>query len=122
MNEGPETDQLLAWIVGAMGGALAVGTTMALLRPRESPTDGDLERIAELEARAARVLASGSALSIRDLAIGGRELQELGMTPGRAMGQVLAQLLEKVLDDPERNTRETLLAEARGVLAARGAG
>ena len=86
------------------------------------PTDGDLERIAELEARAARVLASGSALSIRDLAIGGRELQELGMTPGPAMGQVLAQLLEKVLDDPERNTRETLLAEARGVLAARGAG
>ena len=86
------------------------------------PTDGDLERIAELEVRAARVLASGSALSIRDLAIGGRELQELGMTPGPAMGQLLAQLLEKVLDDPERNTRETLLAEARGVLAARGAG
>ena len=86
------------------------------------PTDGDLERIAELEARAARVLASGSALSIRDLAIGGRELMELGMAPGPAMGQVLTQLLEKVLDDPERNTREILLAEARTVLAARGAG
>lgn len=40
-----ETDQLLAWLVLAMGGALAVGTTMALLRPRpEGTADGDLAR------------------------------------------------------------------------------
>lgn len=48
-----ETDQLLAWLLLAMGGALAVGTTMALLRPRPGPEgagertadgEGDLER------------------------------------------------------------------------------
>ncbi len=40
-----ETDQLLAWLVLAMGGALALGTTMALFRPRpEGAPDSDLVR------------------------------------------------------------------------------
>lgn len=37
-------DDLLAWLVLAIGAALAVGTLLALLRPRESPDDGGLER------------------------------------------------------------------------------
>ncbi len=82
-------------------------------RGKGLPTEDDIARIAELEARAARILAAGSALSVRDLAINGRDLLQLGMTPGPTMGNLLAALLELVLDDPERNTRETLLAEAR---------
>ena len=40
-----ETDQLLAWIVLAIGGALAVGTALALVRPRpEGVGEGELER------------------------------------------------------------------------------
>jgi tRNA nucleotidyltransferase (CCA-adding enzyme) len=79
----------------------------------------DLQRIDELEQRAARLLASGAALSVRDLAIGGQELRtELGMTPGPAMGQLLNRLLELVLDEPERNQRDTLLVEARRLLAS----
>jgi hypothetical protein len=37
-------DDLLAWIVLALGGALAVGTALALVRPPERRQDGDLER------------------------------------------------------------------------------
>jgi hypothetical protein len=37
-------DDLLPWLVLAIGGALAVGTLLALLRPRPSPTEGELER------------------------------------------------------------------------------
>jgi hypothetical protein len=37
-------DDLLPWLVLAMGGALAVGTLMALLRPPGEPADGDLAR------------------------------------------------------------------------------
>jgi hypothetical protein len=37
-------EDLLAWLVLAIGGALAVGTALALARPPERPVDGDLAR------------------------------------------------------------------------------
>lgn len=37
-------EDLLAWLVLALGGALAVGTTLALVRPRPEGKDGELER------------------------------------------------------------------------------
>ncbi|MBM4059895.1 MAG: HD domain-containing protein [Planctomycetes bacterium] len=89
-------------------------------RGKGLPPDEDLARLDELEARAGRLVAAGAALSVRDLAIGGRELiDELGMQPGPAMGRVLAQLLEQVLDDPGRNERAVLLAAARAIVAGR---
>lgn len=74
----------------------------------------------ELEARAANVVAAGDPLYLRDLAIGGGELmQELGMQPGRAVGELLGELLERVLHEPALNERATLLRMARE-LRARG--
>ena len=40
----------------------------------------------------------------------GRDLMELGMRPGRELGSMLSELLEYVIDDPERNTKEKLCA------------
>ncbi len=37
-------EDLLAWLLLALGGALMVGTTMALVRPRPDDQEGDLER------------------------------------------------------------------------------
>ena len=37
-------DQLLAWLVLALGGAMAVGNAMALLRPPQRTSKGDLAR------------------------------------------------------------------------------
>lgn len=37
-------EDLLPWLTLALGGALAVGTGLALLRPPELPKDGELER------------------------------------------------------------------------------
>jgi tRNA nucleotidyltransferase (CCA-adding enzyme) len=65
---------------------------------------------AQAEARFAKEVESASALKISDLKIGGEDvMQTLKIPPGRAIGQVLARLLEKVLDDPQLNSRETLL-------------
>ena len=47
-------------------------------------------------------------MTLRQLAVSGRELMELGMKPGRELGAMLSELLEYVLDDPERNTKENL--------------
>jgi hypothetical protein len=37
-------DDLLAWLVLALGGALLVGNLLALLRPPARPEDGELRR------------------------------------------------------------------------------
>jgi tRNA nucleotidyltransferase (CCA-adding enzyme) len=55
-------------------------------------------------------------LSIADLAIDGEDLQRAGVAAGRAMGEMLKQLLDVVLAEPTKNTREALLAEVRARL------
>jgi tRNA nucleotidyltransferase/poly(A) polymerase len=63
-----------------------------------------------LEDRCASVLAQASALRVKDLAIGGREVMEaLQISPGKLVGRILATLLERVLDDPKLNSRDDLL-------------
>ena len=80
----------------------------------------DLEALAKLEAHVARVLAEGAALSTRDLCINGRDLMtELGLKPGRILGEILEALLEAVTTEPSLNDRERLLAKAREVLEQR---
>jgi len=37
-------DNLLAWVLLALGGALACGNAMALLRPPRQPKEGELTR------------------------------------------------------------------------------
>ena len=37
-------DDLLAWLLLALGGALAVGNALALVRPPSKEREGDLER------------------------------------------------------------------------------
>jgi tRNA nucleotidyltransferase (CCA-adding enzyme) len=59
-----------------------------------------------------RIRQRGDPLTRGDLALGGSDLQALGMT-GPRIGEVLAALLDQVLEDPSRNTRETLLSLAR---------
>lgn len=56
---------------------------------------------------------SGSLFTVKDLAINGHDLQQLGIPPGPQMGQLLDHMLDQVLDEPSRNTRPVLLALAQ---------
>lgn len=61
--------------------------------------------------RVERELAARPALGIRDLAVdGGDVMRVLGIGPGPDVGRALDALLELVLERPESNTRERLLA------------
>lgn len=78
----------------------------------------DIANIAALEARVARLVAEGAALSARDLAIDGRGLmQELGLPPGPILGRILAHLVELVTDEPAANERARLTEAARQFVA-----
>ncbi len=66
-------------------------------------------------AAAAEIRRRGDPLTRSDLAITGADLQALG-TSGPRIGETLALLLDRVLDDPTLNTRDTLLSLARKML------
>jgi len=75
--------------------------------PRMYALDVLWERVQE-EIRAA------SAFSLRDLSIDGNDVMaELGIPPGRRVGQILNELFERVTEDPSLNTRERLLELTR---------
>jgi hypothetical protein len=62
------------------------------------------------------------AIEIADLAIGGDDLRAAGIPAGPIYAKILGALLEWVLEDPARNTRETLLAELPTIVAELGEG
>lgn len=71
-----------------------------------------LERLERWERIYEEILEKRQCLSLRDLAVTGSDLIEAGWKPGRELGRALHRLLESVLEDPARNTRERLLEEA----------
>ncbi len=90
------------------------------VRAKGRDFDADLEALARLKAHVASVLAAGAALSTRDLKVNGNDLmRELGIAPGRVIGEILDALLEAVTNDPALNEKDALLARARVVLASR---
>jgi tRNA nucleotidyltransferase (CCA-adding enzyme) len=59
------------------------------------------------------IRAAGDPLSLKDLAVHGDDLIAAGVRPGPEVGEMLARLLEDVLEDPGHNTRALLLARVR---------
>jgi putative nucleotidyltransferase with HDIG domain len=90
-----------------------------LLRLRQADMVGsgagpDDDHLPELRERVQRVAQEGQPIALADLAIDGNDLlAEVGGQAGPWVGQLLDRLLESVISDPSRNTRERLLADAR---------
>ena len=57
----------------------------------------------------ATVRADNPPLALKDLAVKGDDLIAAGVRPGPDVGETLARLLDEVLADPSRNTKEYLL-------------
>lgn len=59
------------------------------------------------------ILRRQECLSLKDLAVTGRDLIALGIPAGPQIGELLQELLMLVLEEPERNNREELLQICR---------
>ena len=62
------------------------------------------------------LLAENPCVTLRDMAVNGRDLMAMG-AKGRAVGETLQWLLEQVLDENLPNDRDALLAAAQAHLA-----
>ena len=68
-----------------------------------------LQYVDDLEALYQSIMAAGDCLSLKSLAVSGKDLIAAGMKPGKELGETLEQLLKDVLEHPEHNTKEYLL-------------
>ena len=56
------------------------------------------------------ILRKRECLSLKDLAVSGRDLIDAGVKPGKDVGEILNRMLEEVLDNPEKNDKEYLMS------------
>lgn len=71
-----------------------------------------LDRLAKWQQHYEEIVARGQCVSLKSLAVTGRDLIDMGMKPGRELGEILQKLLELVIEHPEYNEREYLKKEA----------
>lgn len=72
-----------------------------------------LQYVDDYEAVYEQILEKQQCLCIKDLKVNGADLLSMGVAQGKAIGEKLQELLELVLEHPEYNTREYLLARLK---------
>ena len=70
--------------------------------------------------RAMRRSLFRDAIELADLQLSGDDLRRSGIRAGPIYAKILHALLERVLEDPARNTPEALLAEVPRIVASLG--
>lgn len=68
-----------------------------------------LDYLAEYQRIYQEIMEKNQCLTLKELAVKGGDLIELGMKPGKELGEALEKMLQHVLNTPEDNTREKLL-------------
>lgn len=77
---------------------------------------GKMYALEQLYLRVQEEIHRANAFSTRDLAVNGNDLMAaLALQPGPEVGRIQRELFERVLDDPDLNTRESLLRIAREI-------
>lgn len=72
-----------------------------------------LERIEISRKLYEEILEKKQCISIKDLAVTGKDLIDSGMPPGKKLGETLQHFLELVLEDPSKNTKDYLLSQIK---------
>ena len=83
--------------------------------PIEYKYSAAISLLVELKDRIAAELDKKNALSLKDLAVNGKDLIEAGIPAGKKLGLILNHLLDCVIEDPEMNTKEKLLEVAKNM-------
>jgi tRNA nucleotidyltransferase (CCA-adding enzyme) len=118
---GPRDAQLRRWV--AKLGRLRAGAFLrvALARWRAMARAGqrapDEAAVRSLHRRM-RAMLFRDPIDLADLQVSGDDLRRAGIPAGPIYAKILHALLERVLEDPARNTPDALLAEVPGIVAA----
>ena len=81
-----------------------------ILAWKEEAQEKALAELKELETIYEGILERAECVCIKELHIDGKDLMAAGVKQGKQIGDILSDLLEVVLEEPEKNTKETLLS------------
>lgn len=68
-----------------------------------------LKNLDDIERLFQEITEAEQCVSLKDLAVTGKDLLEAGVAQGKEIGEKLDQLLELVIEEPELNKKEELL-------------
>ena len=77
----------------------------------EADRESKLALNAALSETYQRIKEEGQCISLKDLAISGKDLINLGIQSGPQIGSILQKALDEVLDDPSKNDKEYLISQ-----------
>ena len=82
----------------------------AELLAEEKPDKENLEFLEKSGEFYREIMEKKECISIKMLAVSGKDFIEMGIEPGKKIGELLSSCLALVLENPEKNTREYLLS------------
>ena len=110
----PATDKNVRWAINKIGEELFPYYLEVyradVLAQSEFEREEKLRHLDELEEIYKDIIEKGQCVSLKTLAVSGKDLIQAGMKPGKELGDKLVEFLELVLDNPELNTKEELLS------------
>jgi len=114
LKGGPALRRLVRRVgTDALGALLDLRRADLGVRPQAAQA---IEQLDRLVARLNEVVSEAPALEVNHLAISGRDvMQHLGCSPGPQVGTILRALVERVIEQPELNRRDRLLAIVDGM-------
>jgi len=81
-----------------------------ILSWKEEAKESALAELQELRDLYEGILEREECVCVKELAIDGKDLIEAGVKQGKQVGEILSDLLEVVLEEPEKNTKESLIS------------
>lgn len=82
----------------------------ASIAETELEAEGCAEDMDWLRLQTKEIRSRKDCVSLKELAVTGADLIQVGMKPGKELGETLKDMLELVLEHPEMNTREQLMS------------
>ena len=83
------------------------------VRMADTLAQSDYQRDKKLEKCYQEILEKKQCVSLKELKVNGQDLIAAGIEKGPKIGRTLQTLLQEVIEEPEKNTREYLLARIK---------
>lgn len=69
-----------------------------------------LEAVIRAKANLEEIIRDKECISLKMLAVNGKDLLQMGIEPGKAIGDALAMLMEEVINNPDANNKDYLIS------------
>ena len=84
--------------------------TLKMCLSEDTSDDRESQWLCQVRDLTEEIRSNRDCISLKTLAVSGHDIMGAGVKPGREVGNTLARLLDMVLEEPQRNTKEYLLA------------